>query len=147
MRQRGRRTKVNSVGDIGGNIGSELGSVVGSAFFLKLFPKTGRKWILFNARKRFQVLSHIDFEQILFFWSFPWILEFKSILKLFPDYIQNSDIFRTRDILRTCQYTLWKCSILRFKIHSKSCYVEACPWCHKSLEYSLHKIHNSRNTA
>ena len=37
------RTKVNSIGDIGGNIGSELDSVVGSALFLKLFPKTARK--------------------------------------------------------------------------------------------------------
>ena len=40
---RGWRTKVNSVGDIGGNIGSELDSVAGSALFLKLFPKTGSK--------------------------------------------------------------------------------------------------------
>ena len=39
----GWRTKVNSVGDIGGNFGSELDSVVGSVLFLKLFPKTGRK--------------------------------------------------------------------------------------------------------
>ena len=37
------RTKVNSVGDIGGYIGSDLDSVVGSALFLKLFPKPGRK--------------------------------------------------------------------------------------------------------
>ena len=43
MCQRGWRTKVNSVSDIGGNIGSELDSFVGSALFLKLFPKTGRR--------------------------------------------------------------------------------------------------------
>ena len=43
MCERGWRTKVNSLGDIGVIIGSELDSVVGSALFLKLFPKTGRK--------------------------------------------------------------------------------------------------------
>ena len=37
------RTKVNSVGDIGGNIGSELDGVVGDALFLKFFPNTDRK--------------------------------------------------------------------------------------------------------
>ena len=37
------RTKVNSVGDIGGNIGSELHIVMGSALFLKLLQKTRRK--------------------------------------------------------------------------------------------------------
>ena len=39
------RSKVNSIGDIGGNIGSELDSVVGSALFLKLSPKT---WLEMN---------------------------------------------------------------------------------------------------
>ena len=43
MCQLGWRTKVNSVGDIGGKIGSELDSVMGSVLFLKPFPKTGRK--------------------------------------------------------------------------------------------------------
>ena len=37
------RTKVNSIGDIGGNIGGELDSTVVGALFLKLFPKTDRK--------------------------------------------------------------------------------------------------------
>ena len=63
------------VGDIGGNIGGELGSIVGGALFLKLFPKTGRKWIQFKARKRIQVSGHIHFEQI-FFLEYPldiWI--------------------------------------------------------------------------
>ena len=43
MCKRGWRTKVDSVGDIGGNIGCELDSVTGSALFLKFFPKTSRK--------------------------------------------------------------------------------------------------------
>ena len=33
--------------------------------------------------------------------SFPWIFEFKVILRLFPELIQNSGIFRTGGILRT----------------------------------------------
>ena len=49
---------MNCVGDIGGNIGSVLVNVVGSPLFLKLFPKTGRKLILFKARKRIQVSGH-----------------------------------------------------------------------------------------
>ena len=57
---------MNSVAEIGGNIGSELHSVVSSALFLKLFPKTDRKLILFKARKRIQVSCHIHFEHILF---------------------------------------------------------------------------------
>ena len=43
MCQRGWRTKVNSVGGIGGNVGGELDSIVGDALFVKLFAKTGRK--------------------------------------------------------------------------------------------------------
>ena len=58
---------MNSIGDIGANIGGELGSVVGGPLFLKLFPKTHRKSILFKARKRIQVSHHIHFEHFLFF--------------------------------------------------------------------------------
>ena len=68
---------MNSVVDIGGNIGSELESVVGSALFLKLFPKTGRRLILFKARKRIQDSGHIHFEHILFFRIYPGYLNLK----------------------------------------------------------------------
>ena len=76
---------MNSVGNVRENIGNELDSVVCSAFILKLFPKTGRKLILFEARKRIQVSDHIYFEHILFFRVYPCVFEFKSILKLFPE--------------------------------------------------------------
>ena len=56
---------------------SELDSVVGSALFLKLFPKTGKKWILFKARKTIQVSGHIHFKNILFFRVSPWYLNLK----------------------------------------------------------------------
>ena len=65
------RTKVNSIGDIGGNIGRELDSIVGSALFLKLFTKTRRKSILFKARKRIQFSGHAHFQHILFSRVFP----------------------------------------------------------------------------
>ena len=68
---------MNSVGDIGGNIGSDLDSVVDSALFLKLFPKTSRKRILFKARKRIQVSGQIHFEHILFFRVSPGYLNLK----------------------------------------------------------------------
>ena len=58
---------MNSVGGVGGNIVSGLDGVVGSPLFVKLFPKTGRKIILFKARKRIQISGHIHFENILFF--------------------------------------------------------------------------------
>ena len=58
---------MNSVGDIGGNIGGgELGTIVSGALFLKLFPKTGRNRILFQARKRIQVSGHTRVEHIFF---------------------------------------------------------------------------------
>ena len=56
---------------------SELDSVVGIALFLKLFPKTGKKWILFKARKRIHVSGHINFEHILFFRGSPGYLDLK----------------------------------------------------------------------
>ena len=68
---------MNSVGNIRENIGNELDSVVCSAFILKLFPKTGRKRILFEARKRIQVSDHIYFEHILFFRVYPVYLNLK----------------------------------------------------------------------
>ena len=69
---------MNSVSDIEGNIGSDLDSVVVSALFLKLFPKTGRKKILFKARKRIQVSGHIHFEHVLFFRVSPGYLNLKA---------------------------------------------------------------------
>ena len=69
---------MNSVSDIEGNIGSDLDSVVVSALFLKLFPKTGRKKILFKARKRIQVSGHIHFEHVLFFRVSPGHLNLKA---------------------------------------------------------------------
>ena len=68
---------MNSVGNIGGNIGCELDSVVSSILFPKLFPKTGRKLILFKARKRIQVSGHVHFEHILFYRVSPGYLNFK----------------------------------------------------------------------
>ena len=68
---------MNSVSDIEGNIGSDLDSVVVSALFLKLFPKTGRKKILFKARKRIQVSGHIHFEHVLFFRVSPEYMNLK----------------------------------------------------------------------
>ena len=77
---------------------------------------------------RFQVIYTLN---ISFFKSFPWIFELKAILKLFAEQIQNSGIFRTRDMLRTqsilrnqIYHILWKSSILRFLIHSKSRYIQ-----------------------
>ena len=77
---------------------------------------------------RFQVIYTLN---IPFFNSFPWIFELKAILKLFTEQIQNSGIFRTRDILRTqsilrnqIYHILWKSSILRFLIHSNSRYIQ-----------------------
>ena len=61
---------MNSVGGVGGNIVSGLDSVVGSALFVKLFPKTGRKRILFKARKRIQISGHMHFEKS-YFLEFP----------------------------------------------------------------------------
>ena len=46
----------------------------------------------------------------LTFYSFYWIFEIKAILNLFPEQVQNFDIFRTRDISRTL-------SIYSVKIH------------------------------
>ena len=65
---------MNSDGDIEGNIGGEVDSIVDGTLFLKLFPKTRRKWILFNARKRIQVSGHMHFEHILFFRVSPLYL-------------------------------------------------------------------------
>ena len=61
---------MNSDGDIGGNIGGEVDSIVGGTLFLKLFPKTQRKSILFKARKefRFQVVCTSN---ISYFLEFP----------------------------------------------------------------------------
>ena len=69
---------MNSVSDIEGNIDSDLDSVVVSALFLKLFPKTGRKKILFKARKRIQVSGHIHFEHVLLFRVSPGYLNLKA---------------------------------------------------------------------
>ena len=44
-----------------------LDNIVGGALFLKLIPKTGRKWIPFKARKRIQVSGPIHSKHILFF--------------------------------------------------------------------------------
>ena len=60
----------------------------------------------------------------LIFQSLPWIFEFKNILKLSPEQIQNSGIFRTRDILRTVSIHPVKIQQIRFLIHSKSCSIE-----------------------
>ena len=46
---------------------------------------------------RFKVMQTLNIS----YKSFLWIFEFKNILKLLPELIQNSGIFRTRDILRT----------------------------------------------
>ena len=69
-----------------------LDIIMGVALFLKLFPKTGRKWILFKFWKRIKVSGHMHFEHIFFFRVCPWIFEFKVILKLFPEQIQNSGL-------------------------------------------------------
>ena len=44
-----------------------LDGIVVGALFLKLFPKTRMKSILFKTRKRIQISGHIHFERILFF--------------------------------------------------------------------------------
>ena len=44
-----------------------LDGIVGDALFLKVFPKTNKKCILFKARKRIQVSGHIHSKHILFF--------------------------------------------------------------------------------
>ena len=72
----------------------------GWALFRRLFPKTCRKWILFKARKRIQVSGHMHSKHILFF-RVSWIFQFKVILRLLPEQIQNSGIFRTQAMLRT----------------------------------------------
>ena len=52
---------------------------MGSALFLKLFPKTRRKEILFKAGKRIQISVHIHFEHILFFRVSPGYLNFELL--------------------------------------------------------------------
>ena len=54
-----------------------LDRIVGAALFLKLFPKTSRKRILFKARKRIQVSGHIHSKHILFFRVFLGYLNLK----------------------------------------------------------------------
>ena len=39
--------------------------------------------------------------QTSYFLEFPWIFQFKVILRLLPEQTQNSGIFRTRAMLRT----------------------------------------------
>ena len=56
--------------------------------------------MLLKARKKVQVSGHIHFEHILCFRISPGYLNFKVIIKLFPEQIQNSGILRTRDILK-----------------------------------------------
>ena len=58
--------------------------------------------------------------------SYLWIFEFKTILKLFSQQIQNSGIFATRVILGSLSiYPVKLCeNLLRFLIHSKSRYIE-----------------------
>ena len=71
------------------------------AIFLRLFPKTRRILILFKAGKNDSGFQSYIIQTSNFFLNFPWILEFKVILKLLPEQIQNSSIFRTRGILGT----------------------------------------------
>ena len=53
---------------------------------------------MFKKEKEFK-FQDIYNSNIPHFLSFPWIFEFKVILKLFPEQIQNSGIFRTQDVL------------------------------------------------
>ena len=71
---------------------------MGGAFFLKLFPKICRKWVLFKARKRIQVSGYIHSKHILFFRVFLGHL--KVIWRLFPEQLQTSGTYRTWGILR-----------------------------------------------
>ena len=52
-----------------------LDSIMSGALFIKLFPKTRRKWILFKSWKWIKVSGHIHFEHILFFriWIFGYL--------------------------------------------------------------------------
>ena len=88
---------MNSVGDIGGNIVvSQTVSWV-AHYFSSSFQKLVGNEYCSKLEKKIQVTGHIHFEHILFFRVSPWIFEFKSILKLFPECIHTSGIFRTRD--------------------------------------------------
>ena len=49
----------------------------------------------------FQVSGHMHFKHILLFTVSTGFFEIKAILNLFPEEVQNFDIFRTRDISRT----------------------------------------------
>ena len=70
---------------------------MGGALFLKLIPKTHRKYCSKVVKEfRFQVIYTSN---ILLYRVSPGYLNLK--LKLLPEQIQNSGIFRTRDILRT----------------------------------------------
>ena len=56
--------------------------------------------MLFKAGKRIQVSGHIYTSNISYLLEFP-LNKFEVILKLFPEQIQNSGIFRTRNVVRT----------------------------------------------
>ena len=75
---------MSSVGDIGGNSFLKL---AGNEYYSKL-----------EKEFRFQVIYTPN---IYYSLEFPWIFEFKVILRFFPELIQNSGIFGTRGILRT----------------------------------------------
>ena len=76
-----KKTKINRFEvDLMASIDYTIGvleSIVGGAFFIKLFPKTSRTWILFKARKRIQVSGHILSKHILFFGVFLGHLNLK----------------------------------------------------------------------
>ena len=70
MCKRGWRTKVDSVGDIGGNIGCELDSVMGSALFLKFLPKTAENKYCSKLEIEFR-FRVIYTSNIFYFLEFP----------------------------------------------------------------------------
>ena len=72
-----------------------LDSIVG-AHFLKLAENEYCSKIEKNSGFRSYTL-----QTYLILQSFPWAFEFKVILRLSPEQIQTSGIFRTRGILRT----------------------------------------------
>ena len=103
---RGWHSKVSSVGDIGGNtrvVSQTVSRVV--YYFSNSFQKLSGNEYCSKLEKQFRFpwfqVIYCTLQTRLTFQSFSWIFEFKVKLKLFPKQIQNSGIFRTRDVSRT----------------------------------------------
>ena len=91
---------MSSVGDIGGNtrVVRWVESWVVHYFSNFIKKPTGKEYCLKLGK---ELIFEVIYTSYLIFGNFPWIFEFRVILELFPEQIQNPGIFRTQDTLRT----------------------------------------------